>query len=256
MDSIEHEVTLADPAAESGIKATSSPLPRFAGVGSASAGAPGGPVRSDRCRPHLRCTWLASIDPGVVPVGSVTRQNPLRASDTQTRPDGSTRSPRGAVTPLATTRRVSADIAAGTAPSAGPAISQRSPMSATNAARSDVRHLWCAYPPSAAERVGSRDTRKSPVEPALRYHPSEEPASRVIIRPGAPQANSFFEPIVDGSSESSVRRLPVSHDRDAVVAAIARAARASTVEGVRLIGVDGPSGAGKSTIATFCSPRC
>ena len=34
-----------------------------------------------------------------------------------------------------------------------------------------------------------------------------------------------------------------------VVAAIAMAARASTMEGVRLIGVDGPSGAGKSTIA-------
>jgi hypothetical protein len=34
-----------------------------------------------------------------------------------------------------------------------------------------------------------------------------------------------------------------------VVEAIARAARASTIEGVRLIGVDGPSGAGKSTIA-------
>ena len=34
-----------------------------------------------------------------------------------------------------------------------------------------------------------------------------------------------------------------------MVEAIAGAARASTVEGVRLIGIDGPAGAGKSTIA-------
>ena len=93
-------MTAEEFAAASGTSASSSPLPADCGVGSRRAGAPGfwGPFCA---APDVPPRQVAVSMPPAVPLPSVTRQNPLSASETQRRPAGSTRRPPSAVSPCA-----------------------------------------------------------------------------------------------------------------------------------------------------------
>ena len=118
-----------------------------------------------------------------------------------------------------------------------------------------IEHLEAAVEQKAVDLVGALP----PAHPITRFENDDIVTG--VRQPGRAsqtgQARSDDDDLVSLHALHDKRPAEVGglawHDRamqqPVVVEAIASAARASTIEGVRLIGVDGPSGAGKSTIA-------